>query len=144
MPGPDIKDFISFEGKELLMVTAPKVFCVGCKWASRKGNVAAHTFHFISWNTTRKRVIESKSFFDHYIPFSFNQKQNMTLILTNLPWWTVIKKIISIFSYFKSVRHWLLARRLLCRHLPGQVLWNEKMTSFTDTSPSKKMLQRNG
>ena len=47
MPGPDIKDFISFEGKELLMVTAPKVFCVGCKWASRKGNVAAHTFHFM-------------------------------------------------------------------------------------------------
>ena len=45
MPGPDIKDFISFEGKELLMVTAPKVFCVGCKWALRKRNVAAHKFH---------------------------------------------------------------------------------------------------
>ena len=48
MPGPDIKDFVSFEGKELLMVTAPMVFYVGFKWASRKGNVAARKFHFLS------------------------------------------------------------------------------------------------
>ena len=45
---PDIKDFVSFEGKELLMVTAPKAFCVGFKWAPRKENVAAHKFHFLS------------------------------------------------------------------------------------------------